>query len=430
MEQSTIMLVIFLVAMLLSIPIALALGFAAMVTIVFISDIPPSVVIQSIYSSTDNFTLMGIPFFMLAGNLMKTGGVSRRLVNFAKILVGSFPGGLGHVAIVTCMIFAAISGSGPATVAAVGLIMIPYMVEAGYDIRYASALNAAAGGIGVIIPPSIPMVLFAVIAEVSIAEIFAAGFLPGALIGLLLMAVNYAVSKRRGYRGEKVELSVRAFWRSFVDAFLSLMMPVIILGGIYSGIFTPTEAAGVAVVYGFVLGIFIYREIHWRELTTILLDSAVMSAICIIILAMVAPFGWVLTMENFAIKIAEMMSGLFNSQFTFLLAINCFLLFWGCFVSSTAALIILTPILLPIVDALGINIIHFGIIMVLNLELGMLTPPFGINLFIACGISKINIEEIVKPLMLFVAATLTGLFLITYVPWISLAVPRLMGLGT
>jgi len=430
MEQSTIMLVIFLVAMLLSIPIALALGFAAMVTIVFISDIPPSVVIQSIYSSTDNFTLMGIPFFMLAGNLMKTGGVSRRLVNFAKILVGSFPGGLGHVAIVTCMIFAAISGSGPATVAAVGLIMIPYMVEAGYDVRYASALNAAAGGIGVIIPPSIPMVLFAVIAEVSIAEIFAAGFLPGALIGLLLMAANYLVSKRRGYRGEKVELSVGAFWRSFVDAFLSLMMPVIILGGIYSGIFTPTEAAGVAVVYGFVLGIFIYREIRWRELTSILLDSAVMSAICIIILAMVAPFGWVLTMENFAIKIAEMMSGLFNSQFTFLLAINCFLLFWGCFVSSTAALIILTPILLPIVDALGINIIHFGIIMVLNLELGMLTPPFGINLFIACGISKINIEEIVKPLMLFVAATLTGLFLVTYVPWISLAVPRLMGLGT
>ena len=428
MEQSTTMMLIFLAAMMFSVPIALALGFAAMFTIVFVSDIPPSVVIQSAYSSMDNFTLMGIPFFMLAGNLMKMGGVSRRLVNFAKILVGTFPGGLGHVAIVTCMIFAAISGSGPATVAAVGLIMIPYMVESGYDVRYASALNAAAGGIGVIIPPSIPMVLFAVVAEQSIAAIFAAGFLPGALIALLLMTANYFVSRRRGYRGEKTELSLRVFIRSFLDASLSLLMPVIILGGIYSGVFTPTEAAGVAVVYGFILGIFVYREIHWREMRAILLDSAVLSAICIIILGMVAPFGWVLTMENFAAKVAEIMSELFTSKLTFLLAINFFLLFWGCFVSSMAALIILTPILLPVVQALDINVIHFGVIMVLNLELGMLTPPFGVNLFIACGISNINIEEIVRPLLLFIAATVTGLLMITYIPWISLAVPNLMGL--
>jgi C4-dicarboxylate transporter DctM subunit len=423
------MLVIFLGAMALSVPIALALAFAAMLAIMTTSETPAAMVIQSVYSSIDNFTLMGIPFFMLAGNLMKTGGVSRRLINFAKILVGSFPGGLGHVAILTCMIFAAISGSGPATVAAVGLIMIPYMVEAGYDVKYASALNAAAGGIGVIIPPSIPMILYAVMANVSIASIFAAGFIPGIIIGLLLMLTNYIVSRRRGYRGEGGQLDFLTFVRAFHEAFLSLMMPVIILGGIYSGIFTPTEAAGVAVVYGFIIGTFVYREIHWKDLSTILLESAVMSAICIVILGMAAPFGWVLTIENFPTRMAALMSDLFQTQTMFLLAINVFFLFWGCFMSSTAALIILTPMILPIVQSLDINLIHFGIVMVINLELGMLTPPFGVNLFVACGISKIGIEQIAKPMVGFIVATLTGLFLVTYVPWLTLAVPWLMGLA-
>jgi len=429
MDQSILMLVIFLGAMALSVPIALALAFAAMLAIMTASDTPAAMVIQSVYSSVDNFTLMGIPFFMLAGNLMKSGGVSRRLINFAKILVGGFPGGLGHVAILTCMIFAAISGSGPATVAAVGLIMIPYMVEAGYDKNYASALTAASGGIGVIIPPSIPMILYAVMANVSIASIFAAGFVPGITIGLLLMLVNYIVSRRRGYRGESGHLDLVTFVRAFREAFLSLMMPVIILGGIYSGIFTPTEAAGVAVVYGFFIGTFVYREIRWKDLSTILLESAVMSAICIVILGMAAPFGWVLTIENFPTRMAALMSDLLQTPTMFLLAINIFFLFWGCLMSATAALIILTPMILPIVQNLDINLVHFGIIMVINLELGMLTPPFGVNLFVACGISKIGIEDIVRPMMGFIIATLVGLFLITYVPWLSLAVPWLMGLA-
>lgn len=430
MENSLILLTVFLVAMLLSVPIALALGFSAMLVITFASSVPPVIVIQNIYTSTDNFTLMGIPFFMLAGNLMKTGGVSRRLVNFAKTIVGSFPGGLGHVAVLTCTIFAAISGSGPATVAAVGLIMIPNMIEAGYDARYASALNAASGGIGVIIPPSIPMVVYAVLANVSIAGIFSAGFVPGFLMAFLLMVANYFVSRKRGYRGEAVPLTLPTIWRAFREAFLSLMMPVIILGGIYSGVFTPTEAAGVAVIYGFLVGALVYREIRWKDLSEILLDSAVMSAICIVILGMAAPFGWILTFENFPMKVAQMMSGFFQSSFSFLLVINIFFLFWGCVMSSMAALIILTPILLPIVATLGIDPIHFGIIMIMNLELGMLTPPFGVNLFIACSISKIGIEDIAKPMVVFIVAALIGLFMVTYIPWLAVGVPRLLGLLT
>ncbi len=428
MGQSEWLIVSFFAAMLVNVPIALALGFSSVIAIFFFSSVPPVIIAQSVYSGIDSFTLMAVPFFIIAGNLMKTGGVSRRLINFAKVLVGSIPGGLGHMAILTCMIFAAISGSGPATVAAIGLIMIPYMAEAGYDKGYAAALNAASGGIGVIIPPSIPMVIYAVMSGVSIAGIFAAGFMPGILIGLLLMTANYCISKRKGYRGEAVELSAATLWKAFKEAFLSLLMPVIILGGIYSGIFTPTEAAGVAVVYGFVIGMFVYREIKWRELKGIFIDSAVMSAVCVIILAMASPFGWVITLENIPVKMAEWMSSYLTTPFIFLLFINILLLVLGCFMSSMAALVILTPILLPIVKSLGIDLIHFGIIMVINLEIGMMTPPFGVNLFVACGIAKIGIEKISRHILIFAAATLLGLFLITYIPWISLLVPKILGL--
>ncbi|MDR0435133.1 MAG: TRAP transporter large permease [Gracilibacteraceae bacterium] len=425
---SIILLVSFLTGLFLNVPIALALGISSAAAMIIASDMPTIAIMQSLYGNANNFTLMAIPFFILAGNLMQSGGVSRRLVDFAKLLVGSFPGGLGHVAILTSLIFAAISGSGPATVAALGLIMIPSMVQAGYDKGYACALQAASGGIGVIIPPSIPMVLFGALTGTSIGALFAAGFVPGIMIGLGLMIVNFIISTRRGYRGEKLEVSPRMLWGATKEAFLALMMPVIILGGIYSGVFTPTDSAGVAVIYGLIVGISVFREIKLKELKKILLDSAIVSAVCMLIMAMSAPFGWVITIENLPVRLAEIFTASFGTPVKFLIACNLLFLVLGCFMSSTAALIILVPIMMPMVVQFGINPVHFGLIMVTNLEIGMMTPPFGVNIFVACGIGKIPIEQVALKIVPFVVSTLLILFLLTFVPWFVLVVPTAMGL--
>jgi C4-dicarboxylate transporter DctM subunit len=325
-------------------------------------------------------------------------------------------------------IFAAISGSGPATVAALGLIVIPEMVKAGYDRSYSCALQAAAGGIGVIIPPSIPMVVYAALASVSVAGMFAGGIIPGILIGLFLMTLNYFISKKRGYgENQVIERSPAIIWKSFREAFWALLMPVIILGGIYSGVFTPTEAAGVAVIYGFIVGFFIYRELDLKAIKKMLIDSAIMTSVCMIILGMAAPFGWVITAEQIPLKIAEAFS-IFQSKYTFLLACNVLFLLIGCFMSSMAALIIVTPIFLPIIQALDINLIHFGVMMVINLEIGMMTPPFGVNLFVACGVGKITIEQIAFKVLPFAGVTILVLLLTAYIPWIVTALPTALGI--
>lgn len=424
---SAILLVIFMFTLFFNVPIALALGISSALSLIIASDVPVIAIMQSLYGNANNFTLLAVPFFILAGNLMKSGGVSRRLIEFAKLLVGGFPGGLGHVAILTSMIFAAISGSGPATVAALGLIMIPYMAQSGYNIGYAAALQASAGGIGVIIPPSIPMVLFGAMTGTSIGGLFAGGFVPGVLIGIFLMLVNYIISRQKGYRGEKVELTPVLFLVALKKASLALLMPVIILGGIYSGVFTPTESAGIAVIYGYVVGAFIYREIKWCHLKAILLDSASMSAVVMIILAMSAPFGWVIASENVPVKLAGIFMEYFDTPVKFLLASNVLFLILGCFMSSTAAMVILIPILMPIVTSMGIHPIHYGLIMVVNLEIGMMTPPFGANLFVACGIAKIPIEQIAWKLFPFIFVTIVALFMITYIPWLVMVVPTMLG---
>jgi C4-dicarboxylate transporter DctM subunit len=425
---SAILIISFLTGLFLNVPIALALGISSAASMLLASDLPTIAIMQSLYSNANNFTLMAVPFFILAGNLMKTGGVSKRLIEFAKLLVGSFPGGLGHVAILTSMIFAAISGSGPATVAALGMIMIPSMVEAGYDKSYAAGLQAAAGGIGVIIPPSIPMVLFGALTGTSIGALFAGGFVPGFLIGLGLMLVNFTVSVKKGYKGEKINLTPRSFLVATKEAFLALLMPVIILGGIYSGVFTPTESAGVAVIYGFIVGALVYKEIKLPQLKSILLDSAALSAVCMIIMAMAAPFGWVITVENLPVRLAEIFMANFGTPVKFLIACNVLFLILGCFMSSTAALIIITPIMMPMVLQMGINPVHFGLVMVTNLEIGMMTPPFGVNLFVACGIAGIPIEKIASKVLPFVFSTIVILFLLTFVPWLVLVVPEALGL--
>ena len=421
--------VTFLVTAVLGAPIWIVLASSSLVALNFASSTPLLVVVQRMFTSTDSFPLLAIPLFMISGNLMQGGGISRRLIKFCDSLLGWLPGGLGMVAILTCMFFAAISGSGPATVAAIGGIMIPEMVRAGYDKAFSAAILAVAGGIGVIIPPSIPMVNFGVAGSVSISSLFAAGFLPGILVGLSLMVVCFFSAKKHGYgMQEKKEFSLKNVGKCFLEAFWALLMPVIILGGIYGGAFTPTEAAGVSVIYGFIVGVFVYREMKIKDLVPMLLNAAKSTAMVMMIIAAAAGFGWILTAERIPDSIAAAMMTFTNNKYVILLLINILLLFVGCIMETTASIIILTPIFLPMVVALGVNPIHFGIIMVVNLAIGMSTPPLGVNLFVSCGIAKISIEENAKQMMKFLGANIAALLLITYFEPISMVIPQMMGL--
>jgi len=420
----------FAVTAILGFPIWVVLMASSYVALEFGSTLPTLVMVQRMFTATDSFPTLAVPLFMVAGNLMETGGISRRLINFCNAVLGWLPGGLGMAGILTCMFFAAISGSGPATVAAIGGIMIPEMERAGYDKAFAAAIMAVAGAIGVIIPPSIPMVNFGVVGTVSIASLFAAGFGPGILVGVALMLVVFFTSKKNGY-GEaiKVKFSIKNIIKEGLKAFWALLMPVIILGGIYGGIFTPTEAAAVAVVYGFFVGVVIHRELKLKHILPIFMNAGKSTAMVTMIIASASGFGWILTSARIPDAVANAMLAVSSSKIIILLLINILLLIVGCLMETTAAIIILTPIFLPIVTQLGVNPIHFGIIMVVNLAIGMSTPPLGVNLFVACGIAKITIEQIVKAIIWLLIANITALLLITYVPAISMAIPQLMGIA-
>lgn len=423
--MSTVLFGVFVLMVALNVPIAASLGLAAIAAIVFSQSVPLIVVGQKLFASIDSFPLMAIPFFMIAGNLMERGGISRRLITFANTMLGSFTGGLALVGILASMFFAAISGSSPATVAAIGSIMIPAMVRNGYSKEFATATQASAGFIGVIIPPSIPMVTFGVVTGTSIGGLFMAGFTPGLLFGLLLMVVAYFVSAKHRYVGEK-KSSFAEMLAAFKESILALLMPIIILGGIYGGIFTPTEAANVAVVYGLVVGLFIYRELTWKDLPEILKSSAISSAMVMLIIATASAFGLILTREAIPAQIAELFLGLTSNPLVLLLLINLMLLVVGTFMETNAAIIILAPIFFPVIQQLGIDPVHFGIIMVANLAIGMITPPLGVNLFVACGISKLTIEQLVKANWKYLFVSLLGLALITAFPWLSLWLPKLL----
>ncbi len=426
--MATYLFVTFAVTAILGFPIWTVLAASCFIALTFGSNTPLIVVVQRMFTATDSFPLLAVPLFMIAGNLMETGGISRRLINFANAILGSLTGGLAMAAVLTCMFFAAISGSGPATVAAIGGILIPSMEKEGYDKAFAAAVMAVAGAIGVIIPPSIPMVNFGVVGSVSIATLFAAGFGPGILVGLALMIVCYVTAKKKGYGNTNTKFSMANLLQKFREAFGALLMPVIILGGIYGGIFTPTEAAAVAVIYGFVVGLFVYREMDIRSLPPLFMSAGKSTAMVMMIIASAAGFGWILTSERIPDVIAAAMLSLSNSKIVILLLINIMLIIVGCLMETTAAIIILTPIFLPIVTQLGINPVHFGIIMVVNLAIGMSTPPLGVNLFVACGIAKISIEEIVKAVVWLLVANIIALMLITYIEPISLFIPKMMGL--
>lgn len=415
-------LVLFLV---LSVPIAVALGLSSVIAIVFASDLPVGVLAQKAFTSIDSFPLMAIPFFIFAGTLMEKGGIAKRLIRFANSLVGPMTGGLGMVVVVTSMFFAAISGSGVATTAALGSILIPAMVKKGYDRSYSGALQAISGELGVIIPPSISMILFGVAASVSIGDLFIAGILPGLLIGFSLLVVVFIISKIKGYKGD-TDLPKGERWAAFKDSLLALLMPVIILGGIYGGIFTPTEAAAVAVAYSFIVGVFVYKEIKMKDLINIFSKSMIMTAIVMFIIANAGIFGWVLTREGVPQKMALFFGGVTDSPIVFLLIINVMLLVVGMFFDGGVAIIILAPLLTPIAVSLGIDPIHFGMIMITNLAIGMCTPPLGVNLFVACQIAGVRLEQITKAILPFLGIMIVNVLLISYFPQISLFLVELL----
>lgn len=409
----------FLILLLLSVPIGYAIGISSLAGIYFFSDIPLEIIAQKVITGIDSFPLLAIPFFMLAGNLMSSGGIAKRLVNFFDSLIGHVTGGLGIVTVVVCMFFAAISGSAVATVSAVGAFMIPEMVEHGYDKKFSAALTAAAGTIGVVIPPSIPFVIYGVVSGTSITDLFTAGFVPGVMMGLALIAVCYLVSKKNGYRGKGSRSSLKEIGKAFKDAIWAILSPVIILGGIYSGFFTPTEAAVVSVVYSFIIGTFVYKELNFKGAYKAFKDAVVVNGSTTFMVGFSTVFAAFLTIAQIPNMIAEGITGLTSNKFLILLIINLLLLVIEMFVDNIPATIILTPILLPICTSFGMSPVTFGIMLTMNLAIGFCSPPYGINLFVASSISKVSIEDLTKNIIKPLIGLLIVLLLITYIPYFT-----------
>lgn len=417
----------FIALLIVSVPVAIALGLASSVALLYSGKVSSSYIAQGLVTAIDSFPLMAVPFFILAGDLMGAGGLSRRLLAVANVLFGRYTGGLAIIAVVTCLFFAAISGSGPATVAAIGGLLLPAMAKAGYDKGYSVGLLASAGSIGIIIPPSIPMIIYAVTANVSITQVFLAGALPGLLIGLGLMLVAYVKARRAGYSGTNQRFSKREILATVWDAKWALLVPVIILGGIYGGVFTPTEAAAVGVIYGFFVGVVIHRELRLKELYRLIAGSALTSATVIVIVGTATVFGRVLAIERIPFMVAEYIVQLTDSPVLILMLVNVLLLFVGMFMETLAAIIILVPILLPVVVAVGVDPVHFGIVIIVNLAIGMVTPPVGVNLFVGSRVGQTSLERASAGALPFVLIMLLTLLLITYVPWFSLAPLALFG---
>jgi C4-dicarboxylate transporter, DctM subunit len=402
-----------------SVPIAVSIGLASMLGVAYDGNMTWLVVAQQIYASLDKYPLVAVPFFILAGNLMEAGGISERMVDFAKSVVGGFQGGLACTCVLTCMIFAAVAGSSVATTFAVGAILIPAMVRHGYPKPFAASLQATAAELGVIIPPSIPMILFAVATDTSVGELFIAGIGPGLLIGFALMFYVWFYARRHGY-GKTDGEGRLALWPALKRAWLALLMPAIILGGIYGGIFTPTEASAVAVIYALIVGIFIYKRLSFATLSKTLRRSVISTAVIMFVIANAGVFGFLLNRAGIPAALGEWLSHIFSNKYTFLLGVNAALFLIGMFIETSASIVVLAPLLLPVAVHFGVEPAHFGVIMVVNLALGMVTPPFGVNLFAACDVAKLPIERLVRPLLPFVGVTLLCLMLITYVPQISM----------
>lgn len=415
----------FAVLLLIGTPIAICLGISSMVAMIIQGagrpiDVVLGTLPQLVSASTSKFVLLAIPFFILGGNIMEKAGISQKLITLAQACVGHLRGGVAMVCVIVACFFAAISGSGPATVAALGLILIPAMIKVGYSPAFSAALMGAAGAIGVIIPPSITFVVYGSISDTSIGTLFIAGVLPGLLMGLALVIVSLWVGRK-----SNLEILPKASgaerWFAFKDAFWGLMMPVIILGGIYGGVFTPTEAAAVSAVYGLLVGVFIYKTIKLKEIYRILVDSASTTATVMLITAAASIFAYILTRSRIDVAINEaLISATGGNTIIFFLIVNIILLIAGCFLDSTSALYIFVPLFVPVAKALGIDLVHLGVVMIVNLAIGLVTPPVGVNLYVACGIAKCNLKQISVAVMPLIIAALIVLLLVTYIPAISL----------
>jgi len=424
----TFMLVCFFLLLLAGTPIAFSIG----VTTVFMllkmnSPVLLKIVPMKFYSGIDLFALMAMPFFMLAGDIMNRIQVTHRLVQLANTLLGNIRGALAHVNIVVSIFFAGLTGAAVADTAALGTMLIPAMSNEGYDKPFSAAVTAASSIIGPIIPPSIIMVIYGSLMNVSIAGLFAAGIVPGVLVGIALMILTAFIAKKRNYPKGKHATSIREVGVAFWNAIIPLMMPIIILGGILSGAFTPTEAAAVAVLYALIIGFFIYRNLKPKDIPEMLFEMVRTNGNLFIILSAAAILGWILANERIPELIAEQILNISHNKYVVLMIINVLLLIIGMFMDMTAVLIIMGPILHPLVVSLGVNPLHFGIVMVVNLNIAMMSPPMGGCLFVACGVSGIKLEELSKEIMPFMLVEMVVLFIVTYIPAISLFIPKLLG---
>ena len=417
--------IIFFVLLFMGVPIAVILGVSTAVCMMLFTSTPLHIVAQQLFNALDNFVLLAIPFFILAGSIMTRGGIARRLIEFVNALVGWFPGGLGMAGILACIFFAAISGSSPATVVAIGSIMIPALIKAGYGEKFSLGLITVSGSLGIVIPPSIPMILYCLVMNVSVAEMFMAGILPGLMIGAALMAYTYVVARRNNWRIEK-KCSVEEIITTARRGAWALILPVLVLGGIYSGLFTPTEAAAVSVIYALFVEIFIYKEFKIRDITNVCQEAAVLSACLLFILACAMTFLWLLTAEQIPQQLADIIVQHINSPWMFLLCVNLLFLILGCFMDDVSAMLILAPLFYETLNRYGIDLVHFGVVMVLNIQMGMLTPPFGLNLFVASGITERPLMTVARGVMPFLGIMLFCLLLVTYIPSISLLLPELL----
>ncbi|MFS8085429.1 MAG: TRAP transporter large permease [Acidobacteriota bacterium] len=409
----------------LSVPMAIGLGVAAAAVMAWVSPFPLSTVFQRMIAGMDSFVLSAIPLYILTANLMNAGGITDRLFLFVRRLVGHFPGGLAHANVGANMVFAGISGSAVADAGGLGNVMIRAMREQGYRAEMAAGLSAAASVIGPIIPPSIPFVIYGAMAEVSVGKLFAAGVLPGIAIGLAMAVFIAATSKRNGYPRDR-RATLHEILRSFRESILALLTPVIIVGGILGGIFTPTEAAAVAVVYAFVISMFAYRVIRWKDVPEILIESMVTSSIVLFMIATVSSVSWLMTVEQAGPAFVAALKAVSREPWIILLLINAGLLVLGCLVESGAILILMTPILLPLITSLGIDPVHFGVVIVLNLMIGVATPPVGMSLFVVAHVARIPLDGVMRAVLPFLVPLLVVLVLVTFVPSLSLWLPSLL----
>jgi tripartite ATP-independent transporter DctM subunit len=411
--------------LLLGVPIAISLAGSCLIYVWLTGRVPDVVVVHRMINGIDSFPLLAIPFFILAGNLMNNGGITSRIFDFAKALMGWMRGGLGHVNVGASIVFSGMSGAAVADAGGLGTIEIRAMRDAGYDQEFSVGITAASSTIGPIIPPSLPLVIYGVMASVSVGQLFAAGLIPGLLMGLALMVMITIMAKRRGYPRD-AKFSIPVLWTAFCRAFLSLLTPLIIVGGIISGVFTPTEAAIAAVVYALFLGIVVYRILTWRRLLKVSMETIETTAVILLIVAGASIFAWILTSNQVTQHVVNLLGPFADNPIALLIIINLVLIVVGCFMETIAAITILVPVLLPAVVAAGIDPVHFGVIMVLNLMIGLLTPPVGMVLYVLSRVSNISFEKCMRGTLPFLVPLVISLLLVTFIPAISLWLPTLV----